>query len=57
MKVFMYIRQALAMMREEKLFSGIYIAGTTMALAFTMVMAVVYYIKLAPIYPEAGWER
>ena len=48
----MYIRQALAMMREEKLFSGIYIAGTTMALAFTMVMAVVYYIKLAPIYPE-----
>ena len=40
------------MMREEKLFSGIYIAGTAMALAFTMVMAVVYYIKLAPIYPE-----
>ena len=47
-----YFRQALAMMREEKLFSGIYIAGTAMALAFTMVMAVVYYIKLAPIYPE-----
>lgn len=57
MKVFMYIRQALAMMREEKLFSGIYIAGTTMALAFTMVMAVVYYIKLAPIYPEVNRAR
>ena len=57
MKVFMYIRQALAMMREEKLFSGIYIAGTTMALAFTMVMAVVYYIKLAPIYPEVNRLR
>ena len=45
------------MMREEKLFSGIHIAGTAMALAFTMVMAVVYYIKLAPIYPEANRAR
>lgn len=36
----MYLRQALATMREEKLFSGIYIVGTAMALAFTMVMAV-----------------
>lgn len=53
----MYLRQALATMREEKLFSGIYIAGTAMALAFTMVMAVVYYIKLAPIYPEANRVR
>ena len=47
-----YLRQALAMMREERLFSGIYIVGTALAIAFTMVMAVVYYIKLAPIYPE-----
>jgi len=31
------------MMREEKLFSGIYIVGTALAIAFTMVMAVVYY--------------
>ena len=40
------------MMREERLFSAIYIVGTALAIAFTMVMAVVYYIKLAPIYPE-----
>ena len=52
-----YLKQALAMMREEKLFSGIYIAGTALAIAFTMVMAVVYYIKLAPIYPEANRAR
>ena len=45
------------MMREEKLFSGIYILGTTLAIAFTMVMAVVYYIKLAPIYPEPNRAR
>ena len=51
------IRQALAMMREEKLFSSIYIVGTALAIAFTMVMAVVYYIKLAPIYPERNRAR
>ena len=45
------------MMREERLFSGIYILGTTLAIAFTMVMAVVYYIKLAPIYPEPNRAR
>ena len=45
------------MMREEKLFSGIYIVGTALAIAFTMVMAVVYYIKLAPVYPEANRAR
>ena len=52
-----YFRQALAMIREERLFSGIYIVGTALAIAFTMVMAVVYYIKLAPIYPEANRAR
>lgn len=45
------------MMREEKLFSAIHIAGTALAIAFTMVMAVVYYIKLAPIYPEVNRAR
>ena len=52
-----YLKQALAMMREERLFSGIYIVGTALAIAFTMVMAIVYYIKLAPIYPEANRAR
>jgi len=52
-----YFRQALALMREEKLYSAMYIAGTALAVAFTMVMAVVYYIKLAPIYPERNRAR
>nr|MCR4593408.1 ABC transporter permease [Bacteroidaceae bacterium] len=51
------IRQVLLMIKEEKLFSAIHIAGTAMAIAFTMVMAVVYYIKLAPIYPEVNRPR
>ena len=45
------------MMREEKLFSGIYILGTALAIAFTMVMAVVYYAKLADIAPEVNRSR
>ena len=52
-----YIRQAFAMMREEKLFSSIYILGTALAIAFTMVMAVVYYAKLANIAPEVNRSR
>lgn len=45
------------MMREERLFSGIYIVGTALAIAFTMVMAVVYYAKLADIAPEVNRSR
>ena len=45
------------MMREERLFSGIYILGTALAIAFTMVMAVVYYAKLADIAPEVNRSR
>ena len=52
-----YFRQALAMMREERLFSSIYIVGTALAIAFTMVMAVVYYAKLADIAPEVHRSR
>ena len=42
-----YFRQALAMMREEKLFSSIYILGTALAIAFVMLIAEVYYVKVA----------
>ena len=40
------------MMREEKLFSCIYIAGTALAVAFTMVIVMAYNFKIAPVYPE-----
>ena len=56
-KLLIYVRQALHMMKEEKLFSGIYIAGTALAIAFTMVIAVVYYAKLADIEPEVNRSR
>lgn len=56
-KLTLYLRQALHMMKEERLFSGIYIAGTALAIAFTMVIAVVYYAKLADIEPEVNRSR
>ena len=56
-KIKIYVRQALHMMKEERLFSGIYIAGTALAIAFTMVIAVVYYAKLADIEPEVNRSR
>lgn len=40
------------MMRQNKLFSGIYILGTALAIASTSIFAIVYYVKLAPVYPE-----
>ena len=36
------IRQVLALMREEKLYSAMYIAGTALAIAFVMLIAEVY---------------
>ena len=53
-KMLIYIRQALHMMKEEKLFSGIYIAGTALAVAFTMVIVMAYNFKIAPVYPEVN---
>lgn len=47
-----FIRQALALMREEKLYSAMYIAGTALAIAFVMLIAEVYYVKVADIEPE-----
>lgn len=49
-----YWHRVCRMVREDKLFSSIYISGTALSIAFTMVMAISYYVKLAPIYPEAN---
>lgn len=50
----MYLRQALALMREDKLYSAMYIVGTALAIAFTMVIAEIYYVKVADIAPEVN---
>lgn len=51
------IKQALAQARQNKVFTAIYIGGVAIAIATTMIFAIIYYVKLAPIYPEANRDR
>ncbi len=52
-----FIRHALALIREDKLFSTIYIAGTAVAIASAMVVALVLHIRISNIYPEENRNR
>ena len=56
-KFFLFIRHAFALIREDKLFSAIYIAGTAVAIASAMVIAIFLNIKLADISPEINRSR
>lgn len=47
-----YIKQTVALIKQHPLFSALYILGTALAIAATMLLANIYYIKSAPIYPE-----
>lgn len=47
-----YLKQAWELLKQNKLFSSLYILGTGLAIATTMIMTIVYYVKIAPIYPE-----
>ena len=47
-----YFTQAFTLLKQNRLFSMLYIVGTGLAIAMTVIVAVVYYVKLAPIYPE-----
>ena len=49
-----YLKQAWMLLKQNKLFSSLYIAGTGLAIAMTVIMAVVYYVKIAPVYPETN---
>ena len=52
-----YFKQAWTMMRQNKLFTSIYVAGTGLSIAFTMVLFIIYYVKFAPVYPEYNRDR
>jgi ABC-type antimicrobial peptide transport system permease subunit len=47
-----YLRQAWTLMKQNRLYSAIYIVGTGLSVALMMVVFLIYYIKFAPIYPE-----
>lgn len=52
-----YFKQACQLIRQHKLYSTVYIIGTGLAIAMTMVIALIYYIKIAPVYPEINRNR
>lgn len=52
-----YFRQAWRLLRQDRLFSAIYIAGTALAIATTTIFAVIYYVKIEPVYPENNRHR
>lgn len=52
-----YIKQAWQLLKQNKLFSTVYIVGTGMAIAMMMTLAIIYYIKIAPVYPEVNRDR
>lgn len=49
-----YLKQAWELLKQNPLFSSLYVVGTGLAIAMTMIMAVVYYVKIAPVYPEVN---
>lgn len=50
----LYLKQAWELMKQNKLFSTLYVVGTGLAIAMTMIMAIIYYVKIAPVYPEVN---
>lgn len=49
-----YLKQVWELLKQNPLFSTLYVVGTGLAIAMTMIMAVVYYVKIAPVYPEVN---
>ncbi|MDE6368531.1 MAG: ABC transporter permease [Muribaculaceae bacterium] len=52
-----HLKQAWQLLRQNKLFSTIYIVGTALAIASTTIFAIIYYARLASVYPEYQKDR
>lgn len=52
-----YFKQAWQLVKQNKLFSSIYVAGTALAISMVMVVAVFFYLKTGDIYPELERNR
>ena len=54
MSMLTHVKQAWRLMLANKLFSAIYVSGTALAIATTTLFAVIYYVKITPMYPETN---
>ena len=52
-----YLKQAWALIRQERFFSSVYIVGTGLAISMVMALAVAYHIRTANIAPEVHRDR
>lgn len=52
-----YFKQAWAMMKQNRLFTFIYVVGTGLSIALVMTLFIIFYVKFAPIYPEYNRNR
>jgi putative ABC transport system permease protein len=53
----LYFKQVRNLLRQEKLFSILYIVGTGLSITVVMVLSIVYYIRIANVYPETNRDR
>lgn len=52
-----YFKQAWQLIKQNKLYSYIYITGTALGISMVMVLAILNYVKTANIYPEMNRDR
>lgn len=52
-----YFTQAWTLMKQNKLFTVIYVAGTGLSIALIMTLFIIYFVKLGPVYPEYNRDR
>jgi putative ABC transport system permease protein len=52
-----YFKQIWNLFRQEKVFCAIYILGTGLSITIVMALLIVFYIKIANIYPETNRDR
>ncbi len=47
-----YFKLAWMQAKSEKLYTGLYIGGVALSIVMVMTLVTVFYVRLAPIYPE-----
>lgn len=57
MKRWIYFKQAWNLIRQEPLFSLIYIVGTGLSISMAMTLAIVFHIRVANLSPETNRDR
>ena len=47
-----YFKQAWTLMRQNRLFTGIYVVGTGLSIALVMTLFIIFYVKFGPSIPS-----